>query len=177
MLLLSRVVVGLLLLTLGRRLYWLFVACVGFVAGLDLVPRALPDQSEAMVFLLALGLAVLGALIAIVATKVVIAIAGFAAGAGVAANFLDGFGLDDPVRFGVCLVAGIVGALLVLVLFDWALIVISSLAGATLIVVTLEPLIGLPPRAGSVLIAVLAVIGALIQARVIGAGSARAHTA
>jgi hypothetical protein len=177
MLVVSRVLVGLLLLTLGRRLYWLFVAGVGFVAGLDLVPRVLPQQSETMVLLLALGLALLGALVAVVATKVVIAIAGFAAGAGITARLLDGVSFDDPVRLGICLIAGIVGAVLLLVLFDWALILISSLAGATLIVVNVEPLLGVPLRVGSALIAVLAVIGALIQSRLIGARNSRVHAA
>ena len=32
--------VGLALLTLGRRLFWLFVACVGFVAGVTSVQQA-----------------------------------------------------------------------------------------------------------------------------------------
>jgi hypothetical protein len=32
--------VGLALLTLGRRLFWLFVACVGFVAGITSVQQA-----------------------------------------------------------------------------------------------------------------------------------------
>jgi hypothetical protein len=35
MIMISRLIVGALLLVLGRRLYWLFVAGVGFLAGLD----------------------------------------------------------------------------------------------------------------------------------------------
>ena len=44
--------VGLVLLVYGRRLYWLFVAGVGFLAGLELAPRFFPDQSELVVLLL-----------------------------------------------------------------------------------------------------------------------------
>ena len=37
-------VVGALLLTLGKRLFWLFVAGAGFLAGLQFAPRLLPGQ-------------------------------------------------------------------------------------------------------------------------------------
>ena len=62
MLLISRLVVGLLLLVLGRRLYWLFVAAIGFVTGpvvaaavLLLHPGGLPYQARTLLAILALA--------------------------------------------------------------------------------------------------------------------------
>ena len=65
MLLIGRVLVGLLLLVLGRRLYWLFVAGVGFLYGLKLAPVLMPEQSETVIVIVALVLALVGALVAV----------------------------------------------------------------------------------------------------------------
>jgi len=46
MLPISRILVGLVLLVLGWRLYRVFVAGIGFLAGLELGPRLLPRQPE-----------------------------------------------------------------------------------------------------------------------------------
>ena len=165
MLLISRLVVGLLLLVLGRRLYWLFVAGIGFVTGLQLGPRLLPDQSELVIVVVALVLALVGALVAVVATKLALGIIGFVAGGGVAMLLLGNLGMDGGTLALITYVAaGIVGAILLLVLFDWALIVLSSLAGSSLIVMSLTEMLALPSVVGGILIVVLALIGVLIQA-------------
>ena len=165
MLLISRLVVGLLLLVLGRRLYWLFVAGIGFVTGLQLGPRLLPDQSELMIVVVALLFALVGALVAVVATKVALGIIGFVAGGGVAILLLGNLGMDGgTLALIIYIVAGIAGAVLLLVLFDWALIVLSSLAGSSLLVMSLTEMLALPSTVGGILIIVLAVIGIAIQA-------------
>lgn len=164
MLLIGRLLVGLLLLVLGRRLYWLFVAGIGFLYGLELAPRLLPEQSETAIVIVALVLALVGALVAVVATKVVLGMIGFVAGGGIAVLLLGNLGIDRVIAVAVYLIAGVIGAVLLLVLFDWTLIVLSSLAGASLIAMSLERLLQVPPIAGTVLVLVLAAIGALIQA-------------
>ena len=165
MLLIGRILVGLLLLVLGRRLYWLFVAGIGFLYGLELGPRLMPDQPETVIAIVALGLALAGALVAIIATKVVLGMTGFVSGGGIAVLLLANLGLDSGVvALGVYLVAGLIGAVLLLVVFDWTLIVLSSLAGASLIVMSVGGLLEIPPIAGTVLVLVLAAVGAFIQA-------------
>jgi hypothetical protein len=165
-LLISRLVVGVLLLVLGRRLYWLFVAGIGFLTGLQLGPRLLPDQSELVIVVVACALALVGALVAVVATKVALGIIGFVAGGGVAVVLLDKAGMGGgTLALVIYIAAGIAGAILLLVLFDWALIVLSSLAGASLLVMSLTELFAIPSTAGGILIIVLAVIGIAIQAR------------
>ena len=167
MLLIGRLVVGVLLLILGRRLYWLFVAGIGFLYGLELAPRLLPEQSETVIVIVVLVLALAGALIAVVATKVVLGMIGFAAGGGIAVLLLENMGIDGGVvALAVFLIAGLIGAVvLLLVLFDWTLIVLSSLAGATLIVMSVERLLHVPPPiSGRALVLVLAALGVLFQA-------------
>ena len=164
MLSIGRVLLGLLLLVLGRRLYWLFVAGIGFLYGLELAPRLMPGQSETVIVIVALGLALVGALLAVLATKVVLGMIGFVAGGGIAVLLLGNVMIDrGVVALAVYLIAGVIGAVLLLVLFDWTLIVLSSLAGASLIVMSAERLLEIPPIAGTVLVLVLAAVGALIQ--------------
>ena len=164
MLLIGRVLVGLLLLVLGRRLYWLFVAGVGFLYGLKLAPLLMPEQSETVIVIVALVLALVGALVAVVATKVFLGVIGFVAGGGIAVLLLGNLGIDRVIAVAVYLIAGVIGAVLLLVLFDWTLIVLSSLAGASLIIMSMERLLPMPPIAGTVLVLALAAVGALIQA-------------
>ena len=77
------ILVGLVLLGYGRRLYWAFVAGVGFLTGLALGPRLLPGQPEWMILTAALVLALAGAVLAVVVKKLVIAVIGFFAGGGI----------------------------------------------------------------------------------------------
>jgi hypothetical protein len=132
---------------------------------LELAPRLLPEQSETMIVIVALVLALVGALVAVVATKVVLGMIGFVAGGGIAVLLLGNLGIDRVIALAVYLIAGVIGAVLLLVLFDWTLIVLSSLAGASLIVMSVERLLHIPPPiAGTVLVLVLAAFGVLIQA-------------
>src|ERR1041385_9171955 len=75
------VLVGLALLLFGRRLFWLFVAALGFAIGLQLAPYLSQNPPLWLSLLLSLGLGLLGALLAVVLQKLAIAIAGFLGGA------------------------------------------------------------------------------------------------
>ena len=127
------ILVGLVLLGYGRRLYWVFVAGVGFLTGLALGPRLLSGSPEWVILAVALALALAGAVLAVVAKKLVIALIGFFAGGGIGLLLLRQEGIMGAVpAWVVYLFAGIVGLVLVRTLFEWALIVLSSLAGARL---------------------------------------------
>jgi len=166
MLVLGRILVGFLLLVLGRRLYWLFVAAVGFLYGLELAPRLLPGQSQAVIVIIALGLALLGALLAVVATKVALGLTGFVAAGGIAAVVLQHLTIESGVvALGIYFIAGIIGAVLFLLLFNAALIVLSSLAGAYLVVLGAEEMRLISTAPETALVIVLAVVGIVIQAR------------
>jgi hypothetical protein len=112
---------------------WVFVAGIGFVTGLALAPDLLPGQPEWLILLAALVAAIVGAIIAIFAQKLTIGLIGFVAGGGVGLQLLRKMGMvGEGTGWIAYLIAGIVGLVLMLVLFDWALILLSSLAGANL---------------------------------------------
>jgi hypothetical protein len=159
------ILVGLVLLGYGRRLYWAFVAGVGFLTGLALGPRLLAEQPEWLILTVALVLALAGAVLAIVAKKLVVALIGFLAGGGIGLLLLRQHGITGGVpTWVVYLVAGIVGLVLVRTLFEWALIVLSSLAGAALVVAGVEGRVALSPGLAFLLVIAVALIGIVVQA-------------
>ena len=162
---LGGVVVGVLLLLFGRRLYWLFVAGIGFLTGLALAPELLPGQPEWVILLAALVAAIVGAIIAFVAQKITIGLIGFVAGGGVGLALLRKMGLvGEGSGWVAYLIAGVVGLVLILILFDWALILLSSLAGANLIVTGFSTHVHLARNAWFLALIVLALVGIVVQA-------------
>jgi hypothetical protein len=127
------VIFGLLLLLAGRRLYWLFVAGVGFWVGSVLAHDYLAEEFRRWAMLIAVLGGIVGAILAIFFQKVAVALAG-AAGGGLGGWILfDAFGAGSAAWIGV-VIGVILGAILVLQLFDWGLIVVSSVVGAGLLV-------------------------------------------
>src|SRR3990172_11432815 len=139
MLTMVRVVVGLLLLAVGKRLFWLFVAAVGFVATLAVATRFFQPQSELTLFVIGVVAGFVGALLGVFAQKLAIGIAGFLAGGYLAIGLLGLLGIElGPQWWQPFLIGGILGALISYPLFDWALILLSALTGAVLVVQALE---------------------------------------
>src|SRR5215470_17532196 len=106
MLMIGRLLVGLVLLLFGRRLYWLFVAGIGFLTGLELAPRLFPDRPEWVILAAALGLALVGTVLAIVAQKVIIGLVGFLAGGGTGVLLLRALDVDGETLKWIVYVAG-----------------------------------------------------------------------
>jgi hypothetical protein len=154
-------VVGVIVLLFGRKLFWLCVAAIGFAAGVELAPQFVHEPSALLALTFAVVLGFVGALLALFLQKLAIALAGFLAGGKFAVALMAAFFVHLSQTYWLTfLIGGVIGAVLLLMLFDWALIVISSLLGAYLIsgVVSL-------PAAGSVLLfAGLVVCGVLVQA-------------
>lgn len=155
-----RLIVGVLLLTLGRNLFWLFVAAIGFLAGASFATRVFQNGSELLVIGVALAVGLVGALLALVLPNVIGAIAGFVAGGYLAMTLLEVLDLNPgDLTWVAFVVGGIAGAVIVLLLFDWALIGLSSLAGA----VTIASIFAPRGPLSVIVIAVLFVVGVLIQ--------------
>ena len=153
--------IGIVILFFGRKLFWLCVAAVGFVAGIELAPHLVTEPSPLLQLTVAIVLGIIGALLALFLQKIAIAVFGFLAGGklagAIAAAFFVHYAQYSAVIF---VVGGLIGALLLLTLFDLALIVISSLIGAHLI----QSAIVLPPAGSTIVFLGLAVIGMLVQA-------------
>jgi uncharacterized protein DUF4203 len=153
--------IGALILFFGRKLFWLCVAAVGFAAGVELAPRLVEQPSPLLALTFALVLGFIGALLALFLQKVAIAIAGFFAGGKLATAIAAAFFVHEAQYFGIIfLIGGIIGALLTLMLFDWALIFLSAIVGAHLI----QNAVGFPPVGTGILFIALVLIGVLAQA-------------
>ncbi len=154
-------ILGILLLFFGRRLFWLFVGVAGFIAGLTLGPQLISGQSEMTILLVALIAGILGAFLAIMLEGLAILIAGFLAGGYLMSTLAvsSGFSLSaDP--WVIYLIGGIIGLLLVALLFDWAIIILSTLLGAEILL----PLLHLSGSVHWLVFLVLVVAGLAVQA-------------
>jgi hypothetical protein len=153
--------IGAVILFFGRKLFWLCVAAVGFAAGVEIAPHLVQEPSPLLALTVALVLGLIGVLLALFLQKIAIAVLGFLAGGklagAIAAAFFVQYAEHSTIIF---VIGGIIGAVLLLVLFDWALIVVSSLVGAHLI----QSSIVLPPSGSTIVFIGLAVLGVLVQA-------------
>jgi hypothetical protein len=157
-----RILAGLLLLFLGRKLFWLFVGVIGFVAGMTFGSQYFAGQPDWIVLLVAIISGLIGILLAVFLQRVAIAVAGFLAGALLTTNFLSGVSLSIPPLIPM-IIGGIIGAILLSLVFDWALIFLSSATGAALIAQSLH----LEPMLGLVVFVVLLILGISVQARLL----------
>ena len=163
MLNLINIILGGALLVAGRKLFWLFVGAAGFVTGMQIATR-FTQSAEGLAIILGLVIGVIFALLAIFLQRIAIAIAGFLAGGYVLTVLTGMLGLDSGAFFWIVyVIGGILGVILVSLLFDWALITLSSLAGASLVVQGLFP----ESATGVLIFIVLFIIGVVIQGSVL----------
>ena len=154
-------VLGVILLTTGKKLYWLFVAVVGFVIGLAIATQYVKLNPPWLIYLVALGAGVVGAVLATFLQHLAIALVGFIVGGYGALYLVTLLGKGtQPFNWMAFIIGGIVGLLLVASMFNWALYILSAWAGATLV----TQAIGLEAQLGLVLFFVLFVLGMIIQA-------------
>jgi len=157
-------IVGLLSLLAGRQLYWVFVGAAGFILAFNLAERFLGTESEVLVLIIGLLAGIAGAVLAVVAQRLAVALAGFVAGGFLLFYVGQLLGLQgDLVEAILFVVGGVLGAILISVLFDPALIILSSLLGASLLTQAAERVIDLSPTLNFVILVVLIVIGLAIQ--------------
>jgi hypothetical protein len=148
------------LLIAGRKLFWLFVGAAGFVTGIQLATR-FSRGPDWLAIVIGLIIGVIFALLAIFLQAVVIWIAGFLTGGYVLTVMAAMLGIDvsGATTWIVYIIGGIIGVILVGFLFDWALITLSSLAGASLVVQSFAP----GGAMGGVIFFILFIAGVLIQ--------------
>lgn len=153
--------IGVVILFFGRKLFWLCVAAVGFAAGVEVAPHIVSEPTPLVALTFAIVLGFLGALLALFLQKIAIGVVGFLAGGklanAIAATFFVHYAEHTGIIF---LIGGIVGALLLLFLFDWALIFVSSVIGAHLV----QGVAPLPSTGNAILFVVLVICGVLVQA-------------
>ena len=154
-------VLGVVLLTTGKKLYWLFVAVVGFVLGLAIATQFVKLNPPWLVYVVALGAGVIGAILATFLQHLAIALVGFIVGGYGAYYLFSLLGKNaEPYNWIVFVIGGIIGLFLVASVFNWALYILSAWAGSTLVTQS----IGLQAQLGLILFFVLFVLGIIIQA-------------
>ena len=155
------IVLGAILLFFGRRLFWLFVAAIGFAAGIEVAPHLVHEPTPILALSVALVLGFVGALLALFVQKIAVALGGFVVGGqlalALAASFRFAEGTNHLIVFAI---GGVVGAVLLLSLFGWALILLSALVGAHLIMQRAQ----LPPSGTAIAFVALVVVGVVAQA-------------
>ncbi|MCB2147820.1 MAG: TMEM198/TM7SF3 family protein [Deltaproteobacteria bacterium] len=152
---------GVVLLVLGWKLFWLFVGVVGFAAGLQAAQLYFGPHPFWVLWAVGLVCGIIGAVLALFFQKLAIGIGGFVAGSTIALHLSLMMGYDPGAL--VALIGGILGAVALYLLFDWALIILSSVAGAALIIEAL----GRHAPYAPVLSAVLVAAGVIFQARLL----------
>ncbi len=151
---------GAVLLVAGRKLFWLFVGVIGFVTGLQLAARFW-NGPEWTAIVIGIVVGIIFALLAVFIEALAIGAAGFLAGGFILTTFTSTLGLNNGFGFWIVYaIGGIIGLVLILLLFDWALIILSALAGASLIVQSFSA----GGRPVGLIFVLLFIAGILIQA-------------
>lgn len=154
-------VAGAAMLFFGRRLFWVFVASAGFIVGALLTAHFLKEQTQPWIIqLAAVACGIAGAVLAVVAQRIAASVGGALAGAYLAHAVAMATGGADMAWLAF-LVGGIVGAVLLLLLFDWALVALSSLTGA----VVLAQHLPAPSPWPAVAFVLLLALGLAVQSR------------
>lgn len=163
----AQVLVGLAVLFFGRRLFWLFVGAAGFLFGITIAPQLIGDQPAWLALLIAVVIGLAAALAAVFLQRLMVALAGFVVGGTIAITLLPllGVPLAERTTIVAFILAGIVGAVLVAVTFDWALILLSSLSGAYLLATAGQTWLALPGTVALAVFLVLLIVGFGFQSR------------
>lgn len=153
------ILLGILLLFLGRKIFWLFVGAVAFIIVMTIAPQYIKHQ-ESIIFYVALGVGALAAGAGWFFQKIALRLAGFLAGGYVFFSLWEQYATTDALPWYLpFVVGGILGAVLLSFLFDWAMIILSSATGSFLITQQL-PLTG---NLSLGVLVVLALIGIIAQ--------------
>ncbi|MGH8048043.1 MAG: DUF4203 domain-containing protein [Chthoniobacterales bacterium] len=130
----AQIIGGLLILFLGRRLFWVFVGIVGFFCGLQFGFQIFKGIADWLMLLLAILVGAISAGLAVVLQRIAVAIAGGFAGGMLALRLAPVAGLHTESGLWVAFIAGaLLAAVMLTVLFDPMLILLSVITGALMI--------------------------------------------
>lgn len=152
-------ILGAALLVAGRKLFWLFIGTLGFITGIQ-VTAAIWQGPDWLLLVIGLVVGVIFAALVTFVQALAIGAAGFLSG-GYAALMLSGMlGLEvGTLSWVVYIIGGLLGIALVSLLFDWAIITLSSFAGASLVTQATAPQSGNAP----LIFLVLVILGVIVQ--------------
>lgn len=156
-----QIIIGLILLIFGRNLFWIFVSAIGFVYGFHIAVTYLHLESPLLVIGVGLGAGLIGAVLALALQKIAIALSGFFAGGYIALSLAQASMANSETGLIILFaLGGVIGLILMLLLFQWALIFLSALMGSVLILESLN----IVPETHLLSVALICIIGIFIQA-------------
>lgn len=159
---------GIVSLFFGRKLFWVFVAAIGFLLGLYLfeyVGPLLPEFVAPYKELVRLALALATAGVALIIQRAGTILAG-AFAVGILGWWLAGrLEIADWGQWAAAIFGGLLGAILLYLALDWMLLVLTALVGGLIALTGMQQLEGLPVGTGPWLYVVLVVAGLFYQQR------------
>ena len=165
----ASIILGFLELLFGRRLFWIFVAIGGFLVGWFLAPAIWPGMVTWERIVVGIVLAVVFALLSIILLRVMVAIGGFFLLGAATVVFVRYLGAEVPdgstIYWIAYVVGGLIGAVLLFTFLDWALILLTSIAGAGAAARGIVFLAEGGRWLEAILLIVLAAVGIVFQAR------------
>jgi len=154
------VLLGLIVLVYGRRLFWIFVAIAGFLAGMEFTRAIFADQPCWVMLLGGVAAGMVGALLAVFVERIAFALAGFYAGTYLGLILCHSLGFMGKDLLFIVL-GGLTGAVFSGLLMNWAIILLSSLVGAAAI----SSQLGLDQTLRAIVFIAFVIIGTYTQAR------------
>ncbi len=155
-----QLVVGLALLAFGRKGLGFFLGAIGFIVGMTLASTLFEGASPGAAIGIGVVGGVVGAFVAFFVQKVAVVAAGLLGGGYVGFILAHDLGMrGEGFPWIPVVVCAILGIVLAYVILKWALIVLSSLVGAYLVVGAF----GIQEPLAIVLFAVLAAVGIFFQ--------------
>ena len=161
------ILVGLALAFAGHRLIWLLVGAAGFIVGYKLVDLFLPFADDLVLLVIGVIVGLIAGWLATRFVSILIKIAAFIIVGNVAIALVELFGVTSTLWIVIAFViGGLIGLGLVRFALDLALILISAVGGAAMVVQGLPALRGVEPSTVTIVIGlVVLVAGMIVQYR------------
>jgi hypothetical protein len=152
------VMIGLALLLIGRQLFWIAIAGLGFIFGMNYASQFIQTSPEATI-LISLGIGAVGAVIGYTLQRAAAVLLGFLAGWFLTVSLINYLHFDIDFIIILAALGGVIGIGLVSLIFDWSLIILSTLSGAALITQSIQ----YAPQIKLGVFAALVILGLTIQ--------------
>jgi hypothetical protein len=128
------IAIGAAVLLAGRKLYWLAVGGLGFVAGLYLVNRYMAGMAFWTQVAIAVVVGIVGAFLTVLAQRIAISLAGIIVGASLVNAICQPFAVDlDTGIWWLTFLGAVLGLCFAAFLFEATVVVVTSCVGAVLI--------------------------------------------
>lgn len=129
------IIMGVILLLFGRKLFWLFIGIAGFLFGMEITGMYFGGQPQWVQLAIAIGVGCLGALLAMLAQRLAFTVGGFFAGVFLALKVGQLFAVPGPGAMLLLIIgAGVIGAVVATLVMDMAITILACLVGAAAIV-------------------------------------------